>query len=522
MPAGTFFFTAGSRRSHDEGKEDEEGAGDHRQPEGLQGQWNGTIALHPDGSEGEIMSKAVSHGAAPSRGRFLNSGTGPHLEPIDIRHDTYVALIEPDSAFWALVRKDALADTLIDRDFSKAIAKANPGFTREMQAIRFGLLPSAVYFNPTERCNLNCRYCYIPETLRRDGQHMSRERMFEALDKLKVYFKTTMPKGKLPQIVFHGAEPMLNRDALFASIERYQDSFRFGVQTNGTLLDESAIEFLTGHGVGIGLSLDAPTPAVSNRTRRSWDGKGVFGAVETAIDRLKGYPGFNVIATVTRENLGSLNALVDYFHSREVPACMLNIVRCTLPGARKVKPDDAKAAQAFMKALDHSHELYKKTGRKLVVANFANVLVSILAPAARRLMCDISPCGGGRCFFALAPDGGLYPCSEFIGLPEFNGGNLFQDKISDVLKTTAFTKVSERKVEDIEPCNRCAIRHFCGSPCPAEAHEMNGNMNRTGAFCEFYEEQIRYAFRLIADGIADDYLWDGWDQSTRTSFDWNV
>ena len=59
--------------------------------------------------------------------------------------------------------------------------------------------------------------------------------------------------------------------------------------------------------------------------------------------------------------------------------------------------------------------------------------------------------------------------------------------------------VTGRKVEDIEPCRRCAIRHFCGSPCPAEAHEMNGGMDQTGAFCEFYEEQVRYAFRLIAD-----------------------
>ena len=34
---------------------------------------------------------------------------------------------------------------------------------------------------------------------------------------------------------------------------------------------------------------------------------------------------------------------------------------------------------------------------------------------------------------------------------------------------------------------------------------MNGGMHKTGAFCEFYEEQVRYAFRLIADEKADDY-----------------
>jgi uncharacterized protein len=47
---------------------------------------------------------------------------------------------------------------------------------------------------------------------------------------------------------------------------------------------------------------------------------------------------------------------------------------------------------------------------------------------------------------------------------------------------------------------------------------MNGGMNRTGAFCEFYEEQVRYAFRLIADDRYRDFLWDGWDKGMKDTF----
>lgn len=155
------------------------------------------------------------------------------------------------------------------------------------------------------------------------------------------------------------------------------------------------------------------------------------------------------------------------------------------------------------------------------MGNFANILLAIIAPAARRLMCDISPCGGGRCFFALAPNGGMFPCSEFIGLDHFQSGNLFTDDIPTVLQSEPFRLVTDRKVEDIEPCRHCAIRHFCGAPCPAEAYEMNGGMNKTGAFCEFYEEQVRYAFRVIADGKVDAYLWDGWDKGMKTTFNIN-
>ena len=438
--------------------------------------------------------------------------------PVDISHKDYLALIDPNTAFWALVKKTKLAETLTDNKFIASYKKKSVKFREEMQMLRFGLSPSAVYFNPTERCNLNCDYCYIPEKMRSTGRDMTRAEIFKALRKLRTYFKSTMPKGRVAQIIFHGAEPMLNKDAVFAAIEEFGEDFRFGVQTNGTLLDDKAVEFLTKTGTGIGLSLDAPTEAIANKSRKTWKGDGVFASTLEAMDKLKGYEGYNVICTVTKTNVSQLTKMVEFFHREEVPATMLNMLRCTLPGSREMKPSDPLAARHFIAALERTHELYKETGRKLVVVNFANILISILAPTARRLMCDISPCGGGRAFFALAPDGGLYPCSEFIGLPEFRGGNLFKDKIEKVLKSEPFMKVIERKVEDIDGCRDCAIRHFCGSPCPAEAHEMNGSMKEIGAFCEFYEEQARFAFRLIADGLADDYLWDGWDKGTKTTF----
>ena len=455
--------------------------------------------------------------ASPS-GRYFNSGAGPALQCIDIGHETYIGVVDPDTAFWSLVPKDRLAETLAGGPLLDEYRKKSAGFADEMEMLRFNLKPSAVYFNPTERCNLDCTYCYIPGDMRKHGRHMTGDEVMAALEKLKAYFKKTVPEGRLPQVIFHGAEPMLNREAVFAGIEAFADTFRFGVQTNATLLDGESIDFLTGHGCGIGLSLDGHEASIADRTRSTWGGAGTFDAVVKAIERLRGYDGFNVICTITRENVKNLVKMVDFLHGHEVPACMLNVIRCTLPRARGIKAGDAETAEHFIAAVERSHQLYRQTGRKMIVANFANILISIIAPTARRLMCDISPCGGGRSFFALAPDGGMFPCSEFIGLPAFNGGNLFTDPVEKILESPQFKHVTGRKVEDISPCNRCAIRHFCGSPCPAEAHEMNGGMDKIGAYCEFYEEQARYAFRLIADGKENDFLWEGWDNGTETVF----
>ncbi len=436
------------------------------------------------------------------------------LLPFDIHHPTHVAVVAPDTAFWGLVRKDRLADALVGGELLDTYHAKAEAFGREMDMLRFHLKPSAVYFNPTERCNLNCSYCYIPETMRRDGQHMDKATVLDALERLHGYFRGHMPAERLPQVIFHGAEPLLTRDAIFAGIETFGDRFRFGVQTNATLLDNKAVAFLTTRGVGIGLSLDGPLAAIADRTRHRWNGDGVFDHVVRAIERLDGYAGYNVICTMTTENLPHLTGMVEFLHDRRVPACMLNVTRCTLPGARGGRGEDDAVAVAYIAALERTHQLYQETGRKLVVANFANILIAILAPTARRLMCDISPCGGGRSFFALAPNGDLFPCSEFIGLPAFNGGNLFRQPIEDILTSPPFRLVTGRKVEDIAGCDTCVIRHFCGSPCPAEAHEMNGGMAQKGAFCRFYEEQVRFALRLIADGRHEDFLWDGWDDGT--------
>jgi len=449
---------------------------------------------------------------------YNTTGDGPKLEPVDIGHSEYIGLIDPDTAFWSLVRHEKLAETIGPSRLRKSYLKKAKDFEQEMHTLRFGLKPSAVYFNITERCNLNCCYCYIPESMRKNGKHMSGEEVTKSLKILKAYFKKVVPKGMQPKIIFHGAEPLLNKDALFNAIEEFDKDFLFGVQTNAVLLDKKAVNFLKKKKVSIGISLDGPTADIADKTRVSWAKEGCYDSVIKAMGLLKGYDAWSVICTVTNENMASLSELVEFFHAHEVPSALLNVLRCTLPASRKVKPDDLPVARHFIKAIEKSHQLYKKTGRKLVIANFANIIISILAPTARRLMCDISPCGGGRSFFALAPSGDMFPCSEFIGLKRFAGGNIFKDKITDVIKSEPFQLVTNRKVEDIEPCDSCAIRHFCGAPCPAEAHEMNGGMDKIGAFCEFYEEQVRYAFRLIADHKHDDFLWKGWSKGTKRVF----
>jgi uncharacterized protein len=453
-----------------------------------------------------------------TNGLLANVGEGPHFDYVDVGSNDYLALLEGDTAFWSLIHRSELFDSLNHSRLVSAFAAEATSCRREMQALRFSHTPSAVYFNPTERCNLNCTYCYLPEKMRRDGTHMSTEKVLHALERLEKHFRATLPEGARPQVVFHGSEPLLARKSIFQAIAEFGDYFRFGVQTNGTLLDENTVKFLRDNHVGIGISIDGPNNQLGDLARRTWGGSGVFAQVEKILEMLVDYEGFNVICTVTRLNVSSLGEIVDYFHGKGVRQAMLNPVRCTRSGGLRLKPDNQELARNFFSALDRSFELLERSGRKLVIANFANVLMGIVAPTARRLMCDISPCGGGRCFFAVSARGEVFPCSEFIGSPEFCGGNLFDDEIKEILQRKQFMKVTSRKVEQIEPCGTCAVRHFCGAPCPAEIYASKGTLEAPPEYCSFYLEQARYALRLVGMGREDAYLWANWRETTEETF----
>jgi uncharacterized protein len=66
--------------------------------------------------------------AAPSRGRFFNTGNGPTFQPLEIGHQDYLAVIEPDSAFWALVKKSELGEVLSSGALLKQYQKKASAF----------------------------------------------------------------------------------------------------------------------------------------------------------------------------------------------------------------------------------------------------------------------------------------------------------------------------------------------------------------------------------------------------------
>ena len=429
-------------------------------------------------------------------------------------------LLDPDNVFWAVRRGSAKPAASVTRDILALHAKVKGRLDREMHDFRFGQGLNAVYIDPTDKCNANCPYCYIPAEIRRKGRSMTRAELTLVLENIRRYSREK--RGKRKQvIIFHASEPLLVKDVIFEAIKKYQKIFAFGLQTNATLLERGDVKFLMKYKVGVGISLDSFSPETNNRSRASRETGGNFNQAVRAIEWFSGYPGLNVIATVTKFNVRHLPGMVEFLHAKKVPCVLFNPVRLTQPASRLIKPDPKVMTRFFLRAVDTALKLSKDSGRKIIIGNFSNTILAIIAPVARRMMCDISPCGGGRCFFTITAKGDMIPCGEFIGVPGFSGGNIFRTSISKAMASKAFKRIRSRVVEKIDECATCDLRNICGAPCPAEMHAL-GNMYQKSVFCDFYKAVIKYAFRLIAENQVPHLLRDGFSGNLQYEYHWKT
>lgn len=411
-----------------------------------------------------------------------------------LKDNDHYTVLDADNLFWAITANVGISP-FIPKNVLALYDRVERQLNSEMGHFRFSQELTAIYIDPTDRCNANCVYCYVPKEIRTKGRSMTEPELDFILNKLAHYFKDSKRKQV---IVFHASEPLLVKDIIFKAIGKYRNIFKFGLQTNATLLERKDVDFLKDHLVGVGVSLDSHIPLTNNRQRPMGRSGGNFARTVKAIEWFDGYQGLSVISTVTKYNVRELPGLVNFLHARKVPCVLFNPVRFTRVTPHALKPNERIFAKYFIEAVEEAIEFTKTSGRKIIIANFANTVLAIIAPQARRLMCDISPCGGARCFFTITARGEMIPCGEFIGIRGFSGGNIFKDGVVKAMESKPFKKVRGRVVEKISECNQCEFRNICGAPCPAELH-TRGTMYQKAVFCDFYKEIIKYAFRVIAE-----------------------
>ena len=241
-----------------------------------------------------------------------------------------------------------------------------------------------------QRCNLACDYCYVyesPDRSWRDRPPVMSPAVWQAAA-ARIAEHAARHGLTQVRVVLHGGEPLLagadRLDRLISDVRAALPTAVVRMQTNGVLLDEPMLAMLTGHRVGIGVSLDG-SAADHDRHRRHRAGTGSYPAVERALTLLRSaayrssYAGLLCTVDPATDPIATYETL----RSFDPPA-----VDLLLPHATWASPPAAGHADWLIAVFDR---WYSARSPEPSIRLFADVISLVLGGPARCDQVGLSP-----------------------------------------------------------------------------------------------------------------------------------
>lgn len=152
-----------------------------------------------------------------------------------------------------------------------------------------------VVLKATERCNINCTYCYVFN--KGNDSYLSKPKRMSArtASEIGMFVRRSAEASDIASVrfIFHGGEPLMLSKSEFravcdALIEGVGNAIKVGftIQTNAMLVDEEWIDILSHYRFGVGVSLDGPRE-INDLTRVDHKGQGTYDRVLVGIRKLQ-------------------------------------------------------------------------------------------------------------------------------------------------------------------------------------------------------------------------------------------
>ncbi len=341
-------------------------------------------------------------------------------------------------------------------------------------------------------CNLRCGYCFASTgSFGHDRGLMSPEVACRAIDFLLEHGGSR----KHAEIDFFGGEPLLNMATVRAAVAHIRRReaetgkiFNLTLTTNAVLLNQEILDFLNQEIIQLILSIDGRRE-VHDRMRPFPSGAGshdkVLANMHKAVDSRQG-SNYYARGTYTAYNLdfaADVLALADEGFGR-----------------LSVEPVVAKDAPYGLSD-ENLPELYRqydllaaeylkrhRQGRGFDFFHF-NVDLEHGPCLAKRL----SGCGAGHEYYAVTPEGDLYPCHQFVGRDGFKVGTVFSgldqpDLCNEFRQAHVLTKAE---------CRNCWARFYCSGGCHANADAFHGSIHKPYQLgCELQKKRLECAIAV--------------------------
>ncbi len=346
-------------------------------------------------------------------------------------------------------------------------------------------------------CNLSCRYCFASE----GEYHGKRELMSFEVGKSALDLLVASSKGRTNlEVDFFGGEPLMNFDVVKELVaygrsleEKHGKKFRFTLTTNGILLNDDILEFANKEMDNLVLSIDGRRE-VHDKMRPHRGGQGSYDEIVPKFIKAansRDQMNYYVRGTFTHDNLDFSE---DVKHLAQLGFKQISVepVVAPLSESYAIKKEDIPTILEQYDILAKYMLKMKEEGKAF---NFFHFMIDLTGGPC--ILKRISGCGSGTEYLAVAPNGDLYPCHQFVGMPDFLLGNVK----TGVENTAVCDKFKKCNVYSKEECRNCFAKYYCSGGCAANAYNYTGDIN--GVYdigCTLQRKRVECAIMLKAAG----------------------
>ena len=343
-------------------------------------------------------------------------------------------------------------------------------------------------------CNLACRYCFAEE-----GEYKGRRALMSAEVGKKAldFLVENSGNRRNLEVDFFGGEPLMNFDvvkeivAYGRSLEETHDKkFRFTLTTNGVLLNDDIMEFANKEMDNVVLSVDG-RKEVHDYMRPFRNGKGSYDFI---IDKFKKFADsrnqqkYYVRGTFTHHNLDFSKDVMHLADAGFEQISVEPVVGIDEPYV--LSEADLPVLYEEYDKLARAYLQKRREGDAFDFFHF-NVALDNGPCVAKRL----AGCGAGHEYFAITPEGDIYPCHQFVGREEYKLGTLE----TGVVKPDLVQKFRHTHVMTKTECSTCWARFFCSGGCHANADLINGDISKPYQYgCKLQKKRLECAIVLQA------------------------
>ncbi len=306
----------------------------------------------------------------------------------------------------------------------------------------------------TQDCNFKCRYCIYSRDNDINRTHNKVNMSWDIAQKSIDYFNEHSKDSMSVYISFYGGEPLLNFELIKKCVDYIEKTFKtktvtFNMTTNGSIVTDEIIDFLSSKRFNLTISLDGP-PDIQNFNRKfGKNGGDTFDIVWKNISRIR-----------QRNSSWFCNSIHfnPVYFLDENPEEILNFFLLNSIGRNKVHMNFANLSGVDYFSASQNIYLAKKTAVMPFQGKIYHEFEKNIT--ANKSISSIwhhsGPCvpGGRRVFVDIY--GQLFPCEKVDCSKENCIGNIF-DGI-DIPKATSLLNIGTMTEHQ---CKHCFAIRFC-------------------------------------------------------------